>query len=120
MKIGSREFGIVTAALLVLLALRFLAQLFGIFVSEQAVISIIFAMLYLASIGGILGRQKWGFALSIIVPVIDIATRFFMMAADPPAVLAGSLITDILIIILAFWELKQIHANRPRKFRFRN
>lgn len=107
-----KKYGALTIILLVLIAIRFLAQVISAAVGQEP-LDIVFGgivgAIYLAAFVGVVMKQKWGSIVALIVAIIDVIAAFFIGGASG----VGAVIFDVILFWLAWKELKQFQPAIP-------
>ncbi len=107
-KKSKQKYGWAGIVIIIILAVRVLAQLFMAMMSLDVInitmFYVIFFILYILSLYGVIIQKKWGYILTIIVMSIDI----LFLAFGGLEVIAGiaAAMIDIFALILSVLQLK--------------
>ena len=112
----AKNFGAVTIILIIFLVLRLCAQIVSAWLQLSNTFVVVtvmcFAVLYAASLVGVVKKQKWGSTLAMVIGVIDI---LFALALGG-AVGIGAGIADLLLIWLGYMEFRgSVESRKPVK-----
>jgi len=100
--------------LIVLIAIRFFAQSLSAFWADgwiNVIIFLVIAGAYLAAFIGVMQKAKWGVIIVAVIAAIDLAAAIFVGGASG----FGAAFLDVLLLVLAYLELRSIQQGDGKK-----
>ena len=104
-----KKLSTISMILIVLVAIRIIGQIAGIFVSLEDIILAssytFFTLYYIISLLGVISRKKWGPIMIIIISILDMVSVPFVAEV---AAMIGALVFDIVLLVVAIKQYKEL------------